>query len=85
MDTEIIFNGQQFPDTFKLEEAINLLSPDYLKFTGSLVYNKGLNMHVFKCVNLKEIKYYIIEFNKINKNSEVKFEFQTDDGFTKKV
>jgi hypothetical protein len=85
MGTEIVFNGKQFLNTNELEAEIKQLDPNELKFTGSLVFNDGLNMYVFKCVNLKEVKYYINEFNKINKNGEVKFEFQTDVGFAKKI
>ena len=79
MGTEIVFNGKQFLNTHDLEKEIKQLDPDKLKFTGSLVFNEGLQMYVFKCVNLKEVKYYIDEYNKITKTSEVKFEFQTDD------
>ena len=85
MGTEIVFNGKQFLNTNELEAEIKQLDPNELKFTGSLVFNDGLNMYVFKCVNLKEVKYYIDEYNKIIKNSEVKFEFQTDVGFAKKI
>jgi hypothetical protein len=78
VDTKIVFNGKQFANTYELEKDLKQLDPDKLKFTGSLVFNAGLRMYVFKCVNLKEVKYYINEYNKITKTSEVKFEFQTD-------
>ena len=79
MDTKIVFNGKQFKDTQSLKSEIKQLDPEELTFSGSLVFNKGLEMIVFDTVKYSDIKYYINEFNKISKNSEVKFEFQTND------
>jgi len=85
MATEIVFNGKQFKDTKSLKSEIKKIDPEELTFTGSLVFNKGLEMIVFNTVNYSSIKYYINEFNKISKNSEVKFEFQTNDGNAKRI
>jgi len=85
MATEIVFNGKQFKDTKSLKSEIKKLGPEELTFTGSLIFNSGLEMIVFNTVKYGDIKYYISEFNKISKNSEVKFEFQTNDGNAKSI
>ena len=85
MDTEIVFNGKQFKDTKSLKSEIKQLDPEELTFSGSLIFNKGLTMYLFNAVNYDKVVYYINEFNKISKNSEVKFEFQTNDGNAKSI